>query len=371
VQLLDRMLNTYSPSGQEKEIADFLTEEMDRIGFSVSRDEVGNVIGEAGVGPPSVMLCGHMDTVPGFIPVRIDAGKIHGRGAVDAKSSLATMIAASKEMIKRRWRGRLLLAAVVDEEGTGTGIRNIIKKGISPDYAIFGEPSGVGSITIAYKGNLRLKITCETRTGHAASPWLFENAIERAFEVWKAIRSIHFAEEDVQSPFYSTTSCLTAIEGGNGFGKIPSKCSFRADVRIPPQITAEEFLARARDCIEQFRAQNPKTGVTIELEGKEEPFETDKSSALVRSFIWAIRKVTSRPAVLIRKTGTGDINAFAAAVKRPMIAYGPGDSRLDHSPDEYVSVHEYLEAIRVFEDALNRVAELDARRIPPHQSIPK
>jgi LysW-gamma-L-lysine carboxypeptidase len=66
--LLDRMLNTYSPSDHEKEIADFIAEEMKRIGFQVSRDEVGNVIGEAGTGSPSVMLCGHMDTVPGFIP---------------------------------------------------------------------------------------------------------------------------------------------------------------------------------------------------------------------------------------------------------------------------------------------------------------
>lgn len=371
VRLLNRMLNTYSPSGHEKEIADFLAEEMERIGFRVSRDEVGNVIGKVGVGPPSVMLCGHMDTIPGFIPVRIEKGNMYGRGAVDAKASLATMIVASAEMIKRRCRGQLLLVAVVDEEGTGKGIRNIIRKGISADYAIFGEPSGVGNVTIAYKGSLHLKVICETQTGHVAAPWLFENAIENTFEVWKAIASTHFAEEDLQSRFYSTTSCLTRIEGGSGFGKVPSKCTLHADIRTPPQITVERFLDKARDCVQQFRREHPNTSTIIELEDKEEPFETDKSSALVRSFMWAIRKLTSQPAVLVKKSGTGDINAFAAAIKRPMVAYGPGNSHLDHTADEHVSIREYLDAVQVLREALNKLLLLDSRRIQAHPRVSK
>jgi LysW-gamma-L-lysine carboxypeptidase len=100
------------------------------------------------------------------------------------------------------------------------------------------------------------------------------------------------------------------------------------------------------------------------LEDREEPFETDKSSALVRAFSWAIRKVTSSPAVLLRKSGTGDINAFAAAIKRPMIAYGPGDSHLDHTADEHVDIREYLDAIKVLQEALNRLALVDSRRLP-------
>jgi LysW-gamma-L-lysine carboxypeptidase len=344
---------------------------MERIGFRVSRDEVGNVIGKVGVGPPSVMLCGHMDTIPGFIPVRIEKGSVYGRGAVDAKTPLATMIVTCAEMIKRRCRGQLLLVAVVDEEGMGKGIRNIIRKGISADYAVFGEPSGVGNLTIAYKGSLHLKLVCETQTGHAAAPWLFENAIENIFQVWKAIASTHFAEEDLQSRFYSTTSCLTRIEGGNGFGKVPSKCILHADVRIPPQITVERFLDKARDCVQRFGSEHPNTNMTIELEDKEEPFETDKSSALVRSFMWAIRRVTSKPAVLVKKSGTGDINTFAAAIKRPMIAYGPGNSHLDHTPDERVSIREYLEAIQVFREALNKLMLLDPRRVQAHPRVSK
>jgi len=349
------MLRKYSPSGHENEISNLLVQEIERIGFTVSRDEVGNVIGEAGVGPPSVMLCGHMDTVPGHIPVRIEGGNIYGRGAVDAKASLATMIAASSELIRSGCNGRILLVAVVDEEGAGKGIRNIIRRGVSTDYTIFGEPSGVGNMIIGYKGSLRLKVTCETETGHVAAPWLFENAIETAFKAWKEIACIHFPEEDHQSRFYSTTSCLTGIEGGNESGKVPSKCAFSADIRIPPQVTVERFVARAVERMKQFRNEYGTTNVTIELEDSEEPFEAEKSSPLVRSFAWAIRKVTSRPAVLLRKTGTGDINAFAAATRRPMVAYGPGDAHLDHTDNEHVSISEYVEAVEVCQTALNRL----------------
>jgi LysW-gamma-L-lysine carboxypeptidase len=363
LELLDKMLRTYSPSGHENEISNLLVQEMERIGFTVSRDEVGNVIGEAGVEPPSVMLCGHMDTVPGLIPVRIEHGNIYGRGAVDAKASLATMIAASSELIRSGCHGRILLVAVVDEEGAGKGIRNIIRRGVSTDHAIFGEPSGVGNVIIGYKGSLRLKVTCETETGHVAAPWLFENAIETAFKAWKEIASIHFPEEDLQSRFYSTTSCLTGIEGGNEFGKVPSKCTFGANIRIPPQVTVERFVARARECMKQFRKEYRSTNVTIELEDSEEPFEAEKSSSLLRSFTWAIKKVTSRPAVLLRKTGTGDINAFAAATKRPMVAYGPGDSHLDHTDDEHVSMSEYLQAVQVCREALNRLLRTSSSSI--------
>jgi len=263
-------------------------------------------------------------------------------------------------MIKRRFPGRLQLVAVVEEEETGRGIRNIIKKGISADYAIFGEPSGTSNITIGYKGSLHLKVTCETETGHAAAPWLFENAIEHALNVWRAIGNIRFNEEDPNSRFYSITSCLTRIDGGSGLNEIPSICTLDADIRIPPKVTAEKSMDRARQCVQRHRQENATMKVILELKDKEEPFETDKSSTLVRSFKWAIRKVTSQPAVLVRKTGTADINAFAAAVKRPMIAYGPGDSRLDHTASEHVKITEYLDAIEVCQEALSRLARIDS-----------
>ena len=99
VQFLTRLLEIYSPSGKEKEVGAFIADEMRKLGFRVKVDEVGNVIGEVGAGKPEILLCGHMDTVPGYIPVRAVDGKLYGRGAVDAKASLAAMVLAASSVV--------------------------------------------------------------------------------------------------------------------------------------------------------------------------------------------------------------------------------------------------------------------------------
>src|SRR3990170_2597273 len=101
VELLQSMLEIYSPSGSEGQLASFLQEQMSARGFKVRRDHVGSVIGELGEEGPRVLLRGHMDTVPREIPVRIEGDFIYGRGSVDAKSSLAAMIAGSSLAIER------------------------------------------------------------------------------------------------------------------------------------------------------------------------------------------------------------------------------------------------------------------------------
>ena len=98
VQLLTNLLGIYSPSGKEEVISEFLVEEMTTLGFKVRKDAIGNVIGEIGDGEPTILLCGHMDTVAGHIPLRVEKGKIYARGAVDAKGPLAAMITAAAEV---------------------------------------------------------------------------------------------------------------------------------------------------------------------------------------------------------------------------------------------------------------------------------
>src|SRR3989442_9192835 len=100
VTLLLSMLNLYSPSGNEDQIAGFLDSELQRNGLQTRRDAAGNVIGEIGTGRPRILLCGHMDTVPGMLPLKVEDDRVYGRGAVDAKSSLASMIVACVQAMK-------------------------------------------------------------------------------------------------------------------------------------------------------------------------------------------------------------------------------------------------------------------------------
>ena len=358
VSLLTRMLEICSPSGKEEEISNFLAKEMEDIGFRVRKDKIGNVIGEIGQGKPVILLCGHMDTVEGYIPVRVENSKLYGRGAVDAKAPLAAMIVAASTFLKEDFPGKILVVGVVDEEGSGRGIKHFIKEGIQPDYAIFGEPSGIGKIVFGYKGILNIKITCETPSGHSAAPWLFDNAIEKAMEIWRQIQKLHLREEKLKSRFYSTTSCLTKINGGNASSMIPSKCDIYVQLRIPPQFTPEQVFNGVKRKIKRYKATNPKVSVKMKMEGVANGFEADRRSVLVRALAWAIRKTTLNYASFSRKTGTGDMNVLGNALKIPVVTYGPGDSRLDHTPNEHIDLKEYLVSIKVYRKAMMKLPEL-------------
>jgi LysW-gamma-L-lysine carboxypeptidase len=356
VDLLTRMVKIYSPSGSEEEISLFLAAEMEKLGFRVRRDEVGNVIGEIGEGSPVVLLCGHMDTVEGIVPVRFEDGQLYGRGSVDAKGPLAAMIVAASKFVDGGFPGKILVVGVVDEEKGGTGIQHFVESGIQPDYAIFGEPSGLEKVVFGYKGIVSVKITVETPSGHSAAPWLFENAIEKAMEFWKQIRKLHLREEKLKSRFYSITSCLTKIQGGNTSASfIPSHCEVYVQLRIPPQLTPEVVFEEVKRKIDRYKATNPKVTVSVEMVDVAKAFEADRRSVIVRALAWGIRKTTLNYASFSRKTGTGDMNVLGNALKIPVVTYGPGDSKLDHTPNEHIDIQEYLKSIEVLKKALTKL----------------
>ena len=306
--------------------------------FNLARRSSVNII--IAVGMTILLLCGQFDlSVPGNI-------------------SLTAMIMAMKDLTERKLAGEIIFAGVVEEEASSLGIKNLIKKGISANYAIFGEPSGVDNITIGYKGSLNLKIHCETKSGHSSAPWLFENAIEKAYELWELIKNFHHPEENLESRFYSLTYCLIRICGGNSVNITPSNCEFIVNIRIPPQFTSAQVFDSIKKIVNTFKKRNKDTRVNISLEGEVNPFETDKNSILVRSFSWAIRKIRKSRVTLLKKTGTADINELSLSIKKPMIAYGPGNSHLDHTPNEHVIIDDYLDSISIYREAVIRLFEL-------------
>ncbi len=356
IRLLKKMLKIYSPSGQEKELSSFLHGELKRLGFNSRRDDVGNVIGESGQGSPSVLLCGHMDTVPGDLSVKTAKEKIRARGAVDAKSSLAAMIGGATEA-REDFPGKITVLGVVDEECRGTGIRHFVQKSqMNVDYAVFGEPSNTENIVIGYKGLMHLRLECGTKAGHAAVPWLHDNAVEKSVEIWSLIRS-GFAESG-ESPFQSVTGCLTGIAGGNAINVVPSKCTFTIDIRIPPDTSSSSVLRSIRKKIGSYLNDNPNVTIDLDIMDQVEGCLMNPDSVIARSFSWAIRRIRGKSPVFLKKTGTSDMNLLACRTRIPMIAYGPGDSRLDHTDQEEISFKDYLASIEIYEEALKRLAVL-------------
>jgi LysW-gamma-L-lysine carboxypeptidase len=361
VRFLTNVLGIYSPSGQEQDIANFLAQRMKQMGFEVGIDAIGNVIGVVGEGDPVILLCGHMDTVAGHMPLRVEEGKIFARGAVDAKGPLAAMImaaiAASKEP---GFKGKILIASVVEEEATSKGVRHLITQGINADYAIFGEPSGVENITVGYKGQIQLKILVKTDTGHASTPWLYDNALEKAYELWSQIKAAcsYPSMDPQETPFTSITACLVKMEGGQGDSVIPFEAEMMIDVRVPIQFTTSQVYDKMVKIIANYQAKYPKISVKPSVQDTVEPFEANKSSPLVHVLSSSVRKVLNKPATLLRKTGTGDMNLLGKAMNLPIVTYGPGDSHLDHTIDEHIEIQEYLDAIAVYKDAILKLAKL-------------
>jgi LysW-gamma-L-lysine carboxypeptidase len=350
-RLLYQMLKIYSPSGQEEELAFFLKNYLLERGFKrVRMDKEGNVLGEVGKGSPTVLLCGHMDTVPQFLPVRIEYDRIYGRGAVDAKSSLAAMIVAASRFLNRSIEGRILVAGVVDEEGQGKGIQQVLEDQLKIEHAIFGEPSGIRNVTVGYKGRIASLITLKTQSGHASVPQAFENAIEKAYDLWNKIK-VSF-KSGGKSPFYSTTASLTRIQGGEASNVIPHKCTMNIDLRFPPSINSQRILDLLNTHILKFKLENLNVETGMTIEDKTEAVIADKNSKLVKAISNSIENIVGGPVKYLKKTGTGDMNIFATRTDCPVATYGPGDSRMSHTMEEYIEIRDYHAAINILQETI-------------------
>ena len=361
VEFLVDLLRVYSPTGQESEVAKVLCSKMRDLGFEAHIDAVGNVVGALRGRGPKILLCGHMDTVPGFIPVRVEGGEIWGRGAVDAKGPLATLVLAAKKYASASGGSLdIVVAGVVEEEGSSKGMYHLVDTVEEPEVAIFGEPSGVSCLALGYKGGVTFEVTIETEGGHSASPWLFKNSIEEALSLWNELKRVFKAYEREDSKFYSLTYCLTSMSGGGASALVPSRCAFKFNVRIPPTLKCREVVKVVREVVEGF-ASDRGVKASVKWDDCVEAYVLSRTSTVARAFSRAVSELGARPSFAY-KTGTSDINVAASKWRRAeMAAYGPGDSSLDHTPWERVSVEEYLKSIDVLSRALWWVEKLKSK----------
>lgn len=358
IELLNRSLKEYTPSRAEGSLANLIKDKsIDELGFEKTNiDNVGNVIATKGSGRPVIMLCGHMDTVPGRIPVRMENGYLYGRGASDAKSSLIAMLLAASEFPKQR--GTIIFAGVVDEEGNATGIKELVRSKYTIDYAIFGEPSGISNITIAYKGRFAFRLTCDVGTSaHASAPWLAKNSIEEVYDFWQAIQ-LEIGRLDSGSDKSSKVTCsLTEISGGSSHNVTPQKCKITVDIRIPTTNTSRKIQELVASIVKEVSIKK-NVRATYRIEDMTEPFEADHTSPLVRALSLSIIDVCRKRPILLRKTGTGDMNILGNAFRIPVVTYGPGDPHSSHTVDERISIAEYISSIEVYNTTLFHTSRL-------------
>jgi len=361
VKMLEKALRLYTPSLSEKPLAEFLADKCDDLGFeNIHLDDVGNVIATKGSGSPKILLCGHMDTVPGKIKVRKEGDTLFGRGASDAKAPLLAMLFAAASVQNNN--GTVMFVGAVDEEGNATGIKNLVKDKLDIDYAIFGEPSGIKQVTIAYKGRLAINLRINVgESAHASAPWLSKNAIEESMIFIKELRKILEAGQQDKKKGMMITAVLTEINGGTSHNITPKECVSTLDIRIPVDTNCkkvEEIIAESVAQVSKKRGVEAFYSILDETD----PFEAPHNSSLVRAFTLGMLDIEHTRPTLIRKTGTGDMNVIGTRLKIPVVTYGPGDPHASHTINESVSIDEYLRGIEVLKRTLHHLKRLHDRK---------
>ena len=351
VDLVHGLVAIPSFSRHEGEAVEWLVAQLAERGFRATVDDAGNAVGEIGDGAHHVILLGHIDTVPGEIPVRIEGDELVGRGAVDAKGPLAAFVAAAT----RPPAGvRVTVVGAVEEESpTSAGARYRAALG-APDWCVIGEPSGWDAITVAYKGRLALRVTLTRHARHGAAPG--PTVAEEALAIWQHARAGASTRVDASRAFDRLDCRLEGIRAGNDDG-MSERAELRIGYRLPPGIDPRELEREAEGLIRNGAGSAPDaSAVAIETVGMEEPVRTARTSPLARAFARAIAEAGGQ-ATFKEKSGTSDMNILAPAWGCPMVAYGPGDSRYDHTPLERLSLVDYARSIRVLRGVLDRASK--------------
>jgi LysW-gamma-L-lysine carboxypeptidase len=388
--LLHGLVAIPSLSRNEQAATAWLVAQMQELGYSRAYvDEAGNAVGELGAddAAQTIVLLGHIDTVPGNIPVRIeetaDGALLYGRGAVDAKGPLATFVAAGAK-VGAAWAKKhdvrvVVVGAVEEEAATSKGARYIRDRFNGdgeplPTACIIGEPSSWQRVTLGYKGRILVEAAACQPMAHTAGPDAGVATV--GVDLWNWVSAYAAAFNRDRTKVFDQLSPSLRVVNTSTDAAMSDWVRLQIGIRLPLEFDAEHFT----DALMQWAAarvdaaapprpgttwtgqeiclQGPLATLTLYLHAHESAWRSDRNTPLVRSFLGAIREVdaTVKPSFVV-KSGTSDMNVVGPAWQCPILAYGPGDSTLDHTPHEHLPLDEYWRAVLVLEQALRNLVE--------------
>jgi LysW-gamma-L-lysine carboxypeptidase len=333
------LVTQYSPSGQERGAVDWLVGRMKLLGYDKAFvDQAGNAVGVMGKGPKQVVLLGHIDTVPGEIKVEQDGTFLYGRGSVDAKGPLACFVdAVARVGSQDGWQ--IVVIGAVEEERNSEGARFAAGQ-YKPDFAIIGEPNKWDRIALGYMGIASVSIIVSRGQTHTASGE--QTAAEAAVEAWIKIKAyVNQFNADLSKTFEKILITLSDISSIST--DFEQRINLKLVARLPVNVTPSDWIKTLNQILQISGVE----GVLIEPIGFSiSAWKCDKKTRLVRAFLKSIRSQGGEPRFVF-KTGTADLNLVAPVWKCPAVVYGPGDSGLDHTPNEHIELAEYAKTVDV------------------------
>lgn len=340
-ELLSRLVEVPSPSGEEQAIFERTSELCDLLGLSSER--IGDsLLVRVGSGETRILLNSHYDTVPvgqGWdgdpYNATWQAGKLVARGANDAKSSVAAMLWAAAQLVKHgtSLAGELLVAITAQEETKNAGMGDILEAIGMPDLAVTGEPTGL-EVVRAQSGLAILVAEWSGKSCHAAHVAAVENqsALHLACtEIAQLPESLRLPDEH---PLLGiSTIAPTVLRSGERHNTIPDEASLVFDARLAPPYTGE-------DCRELLGKLLPSATIRCRSD-RLRARETEQSHALVQCGLKAAGKQSA--------IGSRTLSDMALLAGIPAIKCGPGETARSHTANEWVTEEELLAGCQFYE----------------------
>ena len=377
VQALVRVPSVYEPStGRSEEgAARLVAHQLRDFGWTPEMDPVApgrpNVyaVVEGGRPGPTLMFEGHTDVVTEGDPdawttdpfgADIRDGRLYGRGSADMKSGLVAALFATRAVADEGpFPGRIVLAALVDEEGMMAGARHFVSTGRAAgiDAAICCEPED-GEVCNVSKGALRLRVDFTGAMAHGAMPFQGRNPnpVLASF-----VSRLTAAELDLQArhpahphlgQVHLTPTVLRAGQPAQ-MNVIPADASVWLDVRTIPDVDHEGVVSMV-GALARAAGRDAGVDTSVEVIDDRPAVSTPENSPVVRALCDAHTAVTGEPARLGGVPGATDGTVLTARTGMPTVVYGPGGKWIAHQVDEFVEVAAIVEAAEVYRETALR-----------------
>ncbi|KAF5858340.1 hypothetical protein ETB97_004576 [Aspergillus alliaceus] len=328
ISLLTSLIQTTSTSEHEQEIARFLDTHLTNLGYTVERLPIAkdstreNVYAYLGTQRKTrVCLTSHMDTVPPYIPLRIEGSTIYGRGACDDKGPMAAQICALEQLRAEgvASEGDVGLLFVVGEEKGGPGMLAANNQELSFEGVIFAEPTE-GKLVTGHKGHLVFEVIGEGKACHSGYP---QRGVNANIALVEALNDLTKTELPSSSLLGPSTFNIGKIEGGVSYNVVPETSKALCAVRVATDMDGIKKIVsgtvgRHTNVRLEFKFEYPETLLDHDVEG----FETAPVSY-----------------------GT-DVPRLKGDHKKYL--YGPGSILVAHGDNEQIEIGELVEGVRAY-----------------------
>jgi succinyl-diaminopimelate desuccinylase len=286
--------------------------------------------------------------------------RIYGRGSADMKSGVAAMLFAADAVVRAgSFPGRIVVAALVDEEGMMSGVRDFVRRGRAEgiDGAICCEPEG-GEICHAAKGALRLRIDVLGKMAHGAMPFEGRSPTRATAAVIAGLADLEHRLHDDHGVHehlgraWITPTVLRAGEPAQ-MNVLPATAALWVDVRTVPAVNHDELLTEVDEVVTAAARGSGVTAAVTVIDNRP-AVELAPDDPLVRAVWDAHTAVATTPARLGGVPGTTDGTMLTALAGVPTVVYGPGGKWIAHQSDEFVDVADIIEHANVYVEAARR-----------------